>query len=244
MQPFQHPEKSLLHLEIILSLNLVFAVSYKIGFMVMLKTFYFHWETYTGFYCWFEDARSAQVPIKSRQSSSSNAIRQVSNGRDERKPVLKNGQMQPKAAPNKLNSTSKHALPSMDSRKQLGSNKANGPGRPMVGPKGLPSKITVANVEKRASSTQGVKDSMRGVHRVVSQSSVPKQPLSQKKEYQNQESKNGKLMPKPTVSASRPQVWLYWYNQINSHFLVHSLFFSMKSLPLFSFPLCMELSGK
>lgn len=152
------------------------------------------------------DARSAQVPIKSRQSFSSNAIRQVSNGRDERKPVLKNGQMQPKAAPSKLNSTSKHALPSMDSRKQLGSNKANGPGWPIVGPKGLPSKMPVANVEKRASSTQGVKDSMRGVHRVVSQSSVPKQPLPQKQEYQKQESKNGKLMPKPTVSASRPQV--------------------------------------
>ncbi|KAK9284420.1 hypothetical protein L1049_023592 [Liquidambar formosana] len=154
------------------------------------------------------DARSAQVPHRSKQSLG-NTGRQVLSGREERKPVSMNGHMQPKAGSHKINSAAKPNLTSMDSRKQLGSNSANGPGRP-VGQKGLPSKMPVATLEKKASAPTA-KNSMAVVHKPLPSklnSSIPKQHLQQKRV--SQEPSKAKMIPKQPVkqpmASSKPQI--------------------------------------
>ncbi|XP_042506896.1 protein spt2-like [Macadamia integrifolia] len=88
------------------------------------------------------DARSAQASLKSnKQPIGKDGSRPVSNGREERKPISINRQIQSQARPHKAAPTSRPNLTSADPRKQLGSNTGNGPGRP-VGPKGFPSKMS------------------------------------------------------------------------------------------------------
>ncbi|XVE83002.1 hypothetical protein DITRI_Ditri16bG0051400 [Diplodiscus trichospermus] len=81
------------------------------------------------------EARSSQMPPKSKQSLGSNSIsgRNVQTIREERKSVPLNGQMHSKAGSYKSSSTGKPNAMSMDSKKQLGVNNGTGagPGRPV-----------------------------------------------------------------------------------------------------------------
>ncbi|XP_010275521.1 PREDICTED: protein SPT2 homolog isoform X2 [Nelumbo nucifera] len=108
------------------------------------------------------DARSTQVPLKSKQLVNKPS-RPVSNGHEERKPVSMNHKMPPKAGVQKVAPPSRPKSTSTDPRRELGSNSGNGPGRP-VGPKGLPSKMPVPTVEKKASAV-GAKSSQSGVQK-------------------------------------------------------------------------------
>ncbi|GMP47364.1 hypothetical protein CsSME_00015134 [Camellia sinensis var. sinensis] len=158
------------------------------------------------------EARSAQVPPKSRQWST-NTGRLVPNSREERKPMSTGSQTHPKTGPRKLISAGKPIPTSVDSRKQLGNNNGSGPGRPL-GPKGLPSKMPAATTERRVAAPQRQSlDQKPSVHRPPSsklhssapkQASVPKQSLDQKKEAQG--SSRGKMMPKQPVPSSKPQI--------------------------------------
>ncbi|KAK4426493.1 hypothetical protein Salat_1417900 [Sesamum alatum] len=79
------------------------------------------------------DARSAQLAPRSKQVVNDRG-RDVSNGREGRRPMPPSSQSKPKGAPEKT------AKLSTDPRKQLGSHNGSGPGRPQ-GPKGgMPSK--------------------------------------------------------------------------------------------------------
>ncbi|XP_028079874.1 nucleolar protein dao-5-like isoform X5 [Camellia sinensis] len=158
------------------------------------------------------DARSAQVPPKSKQWST-NTARQFPNS-CERKPVSTSSQMHPKAGSHKSTSTSKPILTSVYSRKQLGNNNGSGPGRPL-GPKCLPSKVPAAATERRvsASGSKSARSSTPSVHKPPSsklhlsapkQPSVPKQPLELKKAIQG--SSKGKMLPKQPVPFSKPQI--------------------------------------
>ncbi|KAG2675414.1 hypothetical protein I3760_12G003500 [Carya illinoinensis] len=146
------------------------------------------------------EARAAHVPMKKSKEPSG------SSGRHEgRKTVSMNGQFNSKAG-SKLTSASKTA----DSRKQLGSNFGNGPGRP-VGPKGLPLKNPVATTDKKAAvekkvSAPAAKHSLPGMQRSSSQvhSSAPKQPLEQKRGQL--ESNKSKMVPKQPLTLSKPKI--------------------------------------
>ncbi|CAL5421703.1 unnamed protein product [Camellia sinensis] len=166
------------------------------------------------FFFWgdVEDARSAQVPPKSKQWST-NTARQFPNS-CERKPVSTSSQMHPKAGSHKSTSTSKPILTAVYSRKQLGNNNGSGPGRPL-GPKCLPSKVPAAATERRvsASGSKSSRSSTPSVHKPPSsklhlsapkQPSVPKQPLELKKAIQG--SSKGKMLPKQPVPFSKPQI--------------------------------------
>ncbi|KAG6632812.1 hypothetical protein CIPAW_12G004100 [Carya illinoinensis] len=146
------------------------------------------------------EVRAAHVPVKKSKEASGNRGRH-----EERKTVSMNGQFFSKAG-SKLTSASKTA----DSRKQLGSNIGNGPGRP-VGPKALPLKNPVATMDKKAAMEKKVyapaaKHSLPGVQRSSSQvhSSAPKQPLEPKKGQQ--ESNKSKMVPKQLLTSSKPKV--------------------------------------
>ncbi|XP_040989908.1 protein spt2-like isoform X2 [Juglans microcarpa x Juglans regia] len=146
------------------------------------------------------EARAAHVPMKKSKEPSGSSGRH-----EERKTVSMNGQFYSKAG-SKLNSATKTA----DSRKQLGSNFGNGPGRP-VGPKGLPLKNPVATTDKKLAmekkvSAPAAKNSLPGVQRSSSQvhSSAPKQPLEQKR--RQQESNKSKMVPKQPLTSSKPKI--------------------------------------
>ncbi|XP_050363632.1 uncharacterized protein LOC126782422 isoform X2 [Argentina anserina] len=150
-------------------------------------------------------------------------------GRDEtheRKAAPTNGQIHSKVAPTRPSSASgRPGSTSMDSRKQLGSNIANGPGRPL-GPKGLPSKIPASTSERRASAP-GLKNSKSSVQRtsLKSESSLLKQPVQQRKDvresykptilskqsrgspkHQNQKPQmHKKIPPRPMSQEYRPK---------------------------------------
>ncbi|KAG7951385.1 hypothetical protein I3843_12G004700 [Carya illinoinensis] len=166
---------------------------------IVLISNYFIEKTYEGF-ADIEEARAAHVPMKKSKEPSG------SSGRHEgRKTVSMNGQFNSKAG-SKLTSASKTA----DSRKQLGSNFGNGPGRP-VGPKGLPLKNPVATTYKKAAmekkvSAPAAKHSLPGMQRSSSQvhSSAPKQPLEQKRGQQ--ESNKSKIVSKQPLTSSKPKI--------------------------------------
>ncbi|XP_038721087.1 histone H3.v1-like [Tripterygium wilfordii] len=149
------------------------------------------------------EARPAKVQIKSKPPSGNNG-RNAYGDNYERKAPSSNGQMHPKSykssSANKLNRTS------MDSRKQLGSNNAVGPGRP-VGPKALPSKAPVATLVKKASAP-GARDSLPGSHKPLPsskvQSAVVKKHLEQKKGLQDPN--KGKVMSKQLAAPMKPHV--------------------------------------
>ncbi|KAM1286521.1 hypothetical protein ACFX2J_000567 [Malus domestica] len=150
-----------------------------------------------------------------RHVPSANNGRDVPGRRDERKLVSVDGQMHSKVGPNKLSSASRRPdATSMDSRRQLGSNGGNGPGRPQE-TKRLPSKTPASAIERKA-STPGLKNPMSGVPRPPLsklQSSIPRQQLQQKKEVR--EPNKPKVLPKQSSGLSRPQPQMQ--RQISSH---------------------------
>ncbi|KAL9148161.1 hypothetical protein ABFS82_12G023900 [Erythranthe guttata] len=88
------------------------------------------------------DARPAQPQQRSKEAVIQRG-REVSNGRDVRKPMPASSQSRAKSVPEKVGHARK--LPpdhSGTARKQLGSNSGSGPGRPLV-PKNMPSKSPV-----------------------------------------------------------------------------------------------------
>ncbi|PIN00349.1 hypothetical protein CDL12_27149 [Handroanthus impetiginosus] len=91
------------------------------------------------------DAQSVQLLPRSKQVVNDRG-RDVSDGRDRRKPVSGSSQSKPKVDPGKVAPTRKLSI---DSRKQLGNNNGSGPGRPL-GPKGVPSKSPVPATLKTA----------------------------------------------------------------------------------------------
>ncbi|KAK2982303.1 hypothetical protein RJ640_014822, partial [Escallonia rubra] len=163
-------------------------------------------------------ARSAQVPPRSKPSLNNNG-RRVVNGRDERKPLPTGNQIRPKVGPQTSASTSNRTSTSVESRKQLGSSNGSGPGRPL-GPKGLPSKVPNTVVKKIAapigrSSINGLRQpapSKLQSSNTKPQSSNMKPPLEQKKRFP--ESSNGRTMSKQPVPSSKPQVY-YLYSVLH-----------------------------
>ncbi|GAV77637.1 SPT2 domain-containing protein, partial [Cephalotus follicularis] len=148
------------------------------------------------------DARSVQVPLKSKQPLGIGS-RNVRGGYEERKSVSLNGHMHSKAGSYKFTSSGKPNSMSLDSRKQLGSNNGVGPGRPS-GPKALPSRVPLATMEKKA-PVQPVKRAPAPAEKKAS-APVAKNilPSSRKAQSSNmylsppqQHSEQKKLLPEP-----------------------------------------------
>ncbi|XP_028802898.1 protein spt2 isoform X2 [Neltuma alba] len=148
------------------------------------------------------EARPAQVQGKSKQPLSSSG-KHVTGGREDRKLGSVCGQLPPKAGSNnKVASTSKPSMASADSRKQLGNNSVNGPGRP-VAPKGLPPKMPVGIMSNK-SLTPGIKGPVNAVQKPLiskAHSSISKQSVEQRKDTREKP----KMMPKQPVASSAPQ---------------------------------------
>ncbi|KAJ4965384.1 hypothetical protein NE237_017233 [Protea cynaroides] len=165
------------------------------------------------------DARSAQVSLKSnKQTMVKHGSRPVSNGREERKPISINRQIQPQARPHKAAPTSRpNSAPtsrpnssSSDPRKQLGSNAGNGPGRP-VGSKGFPSKMSAPTMDKKVPAV-AAKNNVAALQKPASLKVNPlaqKKYLEQKREIREpnkaREPDKGRVMAKQAV-PSKPQV--------------------------------------
>ncbi|KAL6225019.1 hypothetical protein ACLB2K_003873 [Fragaria x ananassa] len=132
--------------------------------------------------------------------------RPVMSGHDERKAIPTNVHMHSKVGSNKPSSaSSRPGSTSMDSRKQLVSNNANGPGRPL-GPKGLPSKMPVSTSERRVSAP-GFKNTMSSLQKAPSsksQSSLLKQPLQQRKDVR--EPYKPSMLSKQSTGLSKHQI--------------------------------------
>ncbi|XP_011073645.1 protein SPT2 homolog isoform X1 [Sesamum indicum] len=165
------------------------------------------------------DARSAQLAPRSKQVVNDRG-RDVSNGRDGRRPMPPSSQSKPKGAPEKT------AKLSTEPRKQLGSHNGSGPGRPQ-GPKGMPSKSPMPASGKVTAPV--AKSTMAGSHRpnpstIQSGARKPlpshmqsgtqrpapprsqpplKKPTVQRKEYQ--ESSKPKVVSKQPLPSSRDQ---------------------------------------
>ncbi|KAL0395866.1 UNVERIFIED_CONTAM: hypothetical protein Scaly_0035000 [Sesamum calycinum] len=166
------------------------------------------------------DARSAQLAPRSKQVVNDRG-RDVSNGRDGRRPMPPSSQSKPKGAPEKT------AKLSTEPRKQLGSHNGSGPGRPQ-GPKGMPSKSpmpatgkatapvaknTMAGSQKANPSSiqSGARKplpshSQSGSQRPAPPRSQPplKKPMVQRKDYQ--ESSKPKVVTKQPLPSSRDQL--------------------------------------
>ncbi|KAL5099991.1 hypothetical protein RYX36_004318 [Vicia faba] len=153
--------------------------------------------------------QAAQVPGKSKHPLS-NGGKLVRSTGDNRRPVAGASHLAPKPQSNyKLSSSSQASKASVDSRKQLGSNSGNGPGRPM-GSKGLPSKMPV-NTMGSKSVKPGMRNPVNGVQKQPPPkgvSSVPKHSLDQRKDVR--ELHKSKILPRPPprppVVSSRAQV--------------------------------------
>ncbi|KAL0381475.1 UNVERIFIED_CONTAM: hypothetical protein Sangu_0211800 [Sesamum angustifolium] len=166
------------------------------------------------------DARSAQLARRSKQVVNDRG-RDVSNGRDGRRPMPPSSQSKPKGAPEKT------AKLSTEPRKQLSSHNGSGPGRPQ-GPKGMPSKSpmpatgkatapvaknTMAGSQKANPSSiqSGARKplpshSQSGSQRPAPPRSQPplKKPMVQRKDYQ--ESSKPKVVTKQPLPSSRDQL--------------------------------------
>lgn len=164
----------------------------------------------------FADVKEGQTAGKSKQPLSNGGKPVRGSGVDGRF-VARASHLAPKSGPSyKLNSTSQTSKASVDSRKQLGSNSGNGPGRP-VGPKGPPSKMPV-NTMGNKSFTPGMKNPVNGVKKPLPSkvsSSVPKQSVEQRKDAPRQsmdqrkdirEHYKHKMLPKQPVAPSKSQV--------------------------------------
>ncbi|WJX61746.1 hypothetical protein P8452_46807 [Trifolium repens] len=149
--------------------------------------------------------QAAQVPGKSKQSFS-NGGKLVRSTGENWKPVAGASHLAPKPRSNyKLSSTSQASKASTDSRKQLGSNNANGPGRPML-PKGIPSRMPVNSMGSK-SVTPGMRNAVNGVQRPPPSkvsSSHPKHGVDQRKDVREQY--KPKILPRQPVAPSKAQV--------------------------------------
>ncbi|XP_058777442.1 uncharacterized protein LOC131651768 [Vicia villosa] len=161
--------------------------------------------------------QAAQVPGRSKHSLS-NGGKLVRSTGDNRRPVAGASHLAPKPQSNyKLSSSSQASKASVDSRKHLGSNSGNGPGRPVgpkgmpsVGSKGMPSKMPV-NTMGRKSVTPGMRNPVNGVQKPPPSKvfpSVPKYSMDQRKDVR--ELHKPKILPRPPprppVASSRAQV--------------------------------------
>ncbi|EEF33486.1 conserved hypothetical protein [Ricinus communis] len=150
------------------------------------------------------EARPAQVPQKSRQPAG-NSVRDIHGGREDRKSIPMNGQFHSKSGLHRSTSTSKPSSTSLDPKRQLGRNSGIGPGRP-TGPKALPMKTPLSNVERKASAP-APKSIMPGARKSLPpkiQSYAPRQHVEQRKTLQ--EPKKTVPMSKQPVVSSRPQM--------------------------------------
>ncbi|XP_060192412.1 uncharacterized protein LOC132621949 [Lycium barbarum] len=148
------------------------------------------------------DARVASPP--SSNHSSRNTGRKLLNDREVRKPIPGSSQMQPKLLNRKAVSVSKQTQLALDSRKQLGSSKGSGSGRPL-GLKAVPPKVIGGPNGKRV-LTPGVKSTVPALHKPTLsklQPSIPRQPLVKKKEIL--QSGKSKVMPKQAEPSDRPK---------------------------------------
>ncbi|KAL2344458.1 hypothetical protein Fmac_005743 [Flemingia macrophylla] len=146
------------------------------------------------------EGRPAQVPARSKLPLSSG--KHVYASHEEQKLGSAAGRLPPKSGSGyKTSSTCKPSMALVDSRKQLGSNTGNGPGRP-VGPKGLPPKISVATSGNK-SSTPG-KNHVNGVQKSLpskSHLSIPKQSMEQRIPKQSMEQR----IPKQSMEQRIPK---------------------------------------
>ncbi|CAK7339677.1 unnamed protein product [Dovyalis caffra] len=148
------------------------------------------------------EARSAQVPQKSKQPPSKSG-RNIHGSHEERKPVSRNGQMHSKVGSQKPTYANKPDATSMNSKRQLGISNGTGPGRPAQ-PKGLPSKTPVPIMQKKASAPS-VKKILPAMHKPIpSKSSVPKEHWEQRKGLQ--EPSNAKMIAKQPLASSKQQI--------------------------------------
>ncbi|XP_049381723.1 uncharacterized protein LOC125846362 isoform X3 [Solanum stenotomum] len=134
-------------------------------------------------------ANSALPP--STKQSSSNTWRKLLDDRVVRKPILGSSQMPHQLLSQKFVSVSKQTQLALDSRKQLGSSKGSGPGRPL----GVHPKIIGGPNGKRV-LIPGVKSTVPALHKPTSsklQPSIPRQCLVPKKEIL--QSGKSKVMP-------------------------------------------------
>uniref|UniRef100_M1D0J5 Uncharacterized protein n=1 Tax=Solanum tuberosum TaxID=4113 RepID=M1D0J5_SOLTU len=134
-------------------------------------------------------ANSALPP--STKQFSSNTGRKLLDDRVVRKPILGSSQMPHQLLSQKSVSVSKQTQLALDSRKQLGSSKGSGPGRPL----GVQPKIIGGPNGKRV-LIPGVKSTVPALHKPTSsklQPSIPRQYLVQKKEIL--QSGKSKVMP-------------------------------------------------
>ncbi|GLU13381.1 hypothetical protein SLE2022_300190 [Rubroshorea leprosula] len=146
------------------------------------------------------EARPAHMPLKSKQPLG-NGSRNVQGVREERKSVSLNGHSHPKSGSYKPTSAFKPNLTSIDSKKQLSVNNGIGPGRP-TGAKALPSKMSVAAMEKKIPAP-GAKNPPPNMQKALSskmQLSNSKQAWEQKKG--SQELANSGILSKKPVPPS------------------------------------------
>ncbi|KAG5060102.1 hypothetical protein JHK87_001131 [Glycine soja] len=166
------------------------------------------------------EGRPAQVPARSKLPLS-NGGKHVRASHEERNVGSAAGRLPPKSGSSYK--TSKPSMASADSRKQLGNNSDNGPGWP-VGPKGLPSKISVGTTGNK-SSAPGIKNSVNGMRKSLpskNHPSIPKQSVDQRISKQSVEQRipkqsveqrrdirelnRPKMTPKQPVASSKPQI--------------------------------------
>ena len=130
----------------------------------------------------------------------SNGSKHVRANHEERNLGSVAGRMPPRSGSGyKTSSTSKPSMASADSRKQLGNNSGNGPGRP-VGSNGMSSKMSVGNTGNKY-STPGIKNPVNGMskslplktHPPIERQSVeqriPRQSMEQRIPRQSMEQK-------------------------------------------------------
>ncbi|KAK4367898.1 hypothetical protein RND71_011690 [Anisodus tanguticus] len=134
---------------------------------------------------------------------SSNTGRNLLNDREVRKPTPGSSQMQSKLLNQKSVSVGKQTQLAF-SRKQLGSSKGSGPGRPL-GSKAVPPKIIGGPNGKRV-LTPGVKSTVPALHKPTPsklQPSIPRQFLVQEKEILQSGKSN--VMPKQAEPSYKPK---------------------------------------
>ncbi|CAJ1940359.1 unnamed protein product [Sphenostylis stenocarpa] len=118
------------------------------------------------------DGRPAQVPPARSKQPVSNGNKHVRASHEERNLGSAAGRLPPKSGSSyKTSSISKPSMASADSRKQLGNNSGNGPGRP-IGSNGMSSKMSVANTGNK-SSTTGMKNPVNGMQKSLPSKTHP-----------------------------------------------------------------------
>ncbi|KAM3363333.1 protein SPT2 [Capsicum galapagoense] len=146
-------------------------------------------------------ARLALPP--GNKQSSSNTGRKLLNDREIRKPIQGSSQMPPKLLTQKSVSVGKQNQLALDSRKQLGSSKGSGPGRPL-GPKAVPPQNIGGPNGKRVLTVAGDKSTVPALQKPTPsnlQPPIPRQSVVQKKEIL--QSGKSRVMPKQAEPSYR-----------------------------------------